>query len=346
MRQFFYALIAISIFTSCNPSQQNVPSEIMTVTGPIDAHLMGSTLHHEHIATDFIGAEKVQQPQYPVSQAAEHILPYLKDLKASGIHTFIECTPEHIGRDVLLLKSLSELSGLNIMTNTGYYAAVDKKYLPAHVFTETAEQLSQRWIKEWTDGINGTEIKPGFIKLGVGKNHLDSIEQKIVRAGARTHFQTGLIIAIHTGSAIAANDEIDILVEEGVDPRALIVVHSQNTSSKEQIQLIKRGAWVSLDGINQKPETIDKYIDFLVVLKKENLLNKVLISHDDGWAVVQKEDGSIGFELFGNGNEKPFSTIIDILIPKLKDLKFTQDDIDQLLVTNPAEAYKIEVCEL
>ena len=99
-------------------------------------------------------------------------------------------------------------------------------------------------------------------------------------------------------------------------------------------------------GSIKKPETIDKYIDFLVVLKKENLLNKVLISHDDGWAVVQKEDGSIGFELFGNGNEKPFSTIIDILIPKLKDLKFTQDDIDQLLVTNPAEAYKIEVCKL
>jgi phosphotriesterase-related protein len=161
-----------------------------------------------------------------------------------------------------------------------------------------------------------------------------------------THLQTGLIIAIHTGSAIAANDEIDILVEEGVDPRALIVVHAQNTSSEEQIQLIKRGAWVSLDGINKKPETIDKYIDFLVVLKKENLLSKVLISHDDGWAVVQKEDGSIGFELFGNGNEKPFSTILDILIPRLKDLNFTQDDIDQLLVTNPAEAYKIEVCEL
>lgn len=340
--------IIIGFFTilcSCTSELSQHEQVIMTVTGPKDINQMGLTFEHEHIATDFIGAEKVKQPQYPVSQGTAFFLPHLMKLKDSGVQTLIECTPEYIGRDVKLLRELSEQSGVNILTNTGYYAAVDKKYLPKHTFNETAEQLAARWIDEWENGINGTDIKPGFIKLGVGKKSLDSIEQKIVRAGALAHLSTGLKIAIHTGSSIAANDELDILDEVGVDARALIVVHAQNATSEEQIKLIKRGCWISLDGVNQKPETIARYIDFLLALKQENLLGQVLISHDDGWSVVQKEDGSIGFELFKSGDFSPYSTIFELLFPRLKELGFTQKDFDQLLIKNPGKAFMIEVCE-
>ncbi|MCK5702426.1 MAG: hypothetical protein KAI29_14780, partial [Cyclobacteriaceae bacterium] len=142
------------------------------------------------------------------------------------------------------------------------------------------------------------------------------------------------------------NDEINLLENEGVSANALIVVHAQHASNEEQIKLIKRGCWISLDGINQKPETISKYIDFLIPLKEAGLLKNVLISHDDGWSVIQHHDGTIGFELFGNGNQKPYSTIFELLIPQLKELGFTQEDFDQLLIKNPAEAYKIEVCKI
>ncbi len=340
--------IIIGFFTilcSCTSELSQHEQVIMTVTGPKDINQMGLTFEHEHIATDFIGAEKVKQPQYPLSQGTAFFLTHLMKLKDSGVQTLIECTPEYIGRDVKLLRELSEQSGVNILTNTGYYAAVDKKYLPKHTFSETAEQLAARWIDEWENGINGTDIKPGFIKLGVGKKSLDSIEQKIVRAGALAHLNTGLKIAIHTGSSVAANDELDILEEVGVDACALIVVHAQNASSEEQIKLIKRGCWISLDGVNQKPGTIARYIDFLLALKQENLLGQVLISHDDGWSVIQKEDGTIGFELFNFGNLSPYSSILELLIPRLNVLGFTQEDIDQLLIKNPAKAFMIEVCE-
>ena len=164
----------------------------MTVNGLINSDSLGITLEHEHVTTDFTGAEIVAQPQYPVVKALDDLLPEFVGLKRLGVKTIVECTPEYIGRDVLLLKALSEQSGIQIITNTGYYAAVDKKYLPAHAFTESAEQLAARWVAEWTDGIKGTGIRPGFIKLGVGKNALDSIEQKIVCAGAMAHLQTGL----------------------------------------------------------------------------------------------------------------------------------------------------------
>ena len=343
MKRFLLLIGLFSNLSSCTSVITSQDQFVMTVTGPIDPTQMGITLEHEHITTDFTGAEKVTQPQYPVEHAEKFILPYIQKLKTNGVNTLIECTPEYIGRDVLLLRKLSEKSDLNIITNTGYYAAANKKYVPKHVYNETAEQLAERWIDEWENGIKGTDVKPGFIKLGVGKSTLDSIEQKIVRAGALTHLKTGLKIAIHTGSALAANDEIDLLENEGVSAHALIVIHAQHATTQEQIKLIKRGCWISLDGINQQPQTINKYIDFLISLKEAGLLKNVLISHDDGWSVIKDDDGTIGFELFENGNRKPYSTIFELLIPQLKALGFTQKDFDQLLIKNPAEAYKIEV---
>jgi phosphotriesterase-related protein len=343
MKAIFNLTLLLSMLGFGCSQKAGVELRIMTVNGLINADSIGITLEHEHLTTDFTGAEVVPQPQYPVDKALNDLLPEFLGLKQLGVKTIIECTPEYIGRDVLLLKALSERSGLNIITNTGYYAAVDKKYLPAHAFTESSEQLAARWVAEWNDGIRGTGIRPGFIKLGVGKNSLDSIEQKIVHAGAIAHRQTGLKVAIHTGSGVAAMDEIDIFEAEGVSPEALIIVHSQNSSPVDQVTIGRSGAWVSLDGIEGKDETILKYTEFLLNLKENNLLQKVLISHDDGWAVVTHGEDSITFDRFGDRPEAPYSAIFLMLIPKLLESGFTQGDIDQLLIHNPSEAFSIKI---
>ena len=62
---------------------------------------------------------------------------------------------------------MSEASELHILSNTGYYGAANDKHLPAHAFDETAEQLAARWIRECERGIDGTGIKPAFMKIGV-----------------------------------------------------------------------------------------------------------------------------------------------------------------------------------
>ena len=143
----------------------------------------------------------------------EIVLPYLKQIKESGCQTFIECTPAYLGRDPLLLKELSISSGLNILTNTGYYGAGNNKYLPRFAFDESADQLSSRWVNEWENGIDGTGIRPGFIKIGVGSDSLSDLHKKIVTAAARTHLATGLTIASHTGPSLPAFQEIEILKE-------------------------------------------------------------------------------------------------------------------------------------
>jgi len=148
------------MLSSCAPSEPG----IITVTGEIPASAMGKTLHHEHLLVDFIGADSTGYHRWNRDSVIEKVLPYLLEIKRLGYKTLVECTPAYLGRDPLLLKMLSEKSGIQILTNTGYYSAVGGKFIPKHGFTETAQQLANRWIDEAKNGIEGTGIFPGFIK--------------------------------------------------------------------------------------------------------------------------------------------------------------------------------------
>jgi phosphotriesterase-related protein len=91
---------------------------------------MGLTLIHEHLLVDFIGAETITPDRWNRTDVVAKMLPYLKELNRLGCRTLLECTPAFLGRDPLLLRELSERSGIQILTNTGYYGAVNNKYLP------------------------------------------------------------------------------------------------------------------------------------------------------------------------------------------------------------------------
>ncbi len=326
----------------------NQTSFIMTVNGKVNTNSLTITLPHEHITTDFTGAEKVIQPQYNQTDAINTILPWINKVKQQGVSLLIESTPAYIGRDVRLLKLLSDQSGVHIMTNTGYYAAVGQKYLPKHAFEESAGQLSARFLKEWSDGINQTGIRPGFIKLGVDKGPLKEIEKKLIKAAALTHLKCGLKIAIHTGDGAAAKEELSILTEAGVAPEAFIWVHAQNDHTGDtQVELAKRGCWISLDGINASDDSIQRYSNFLLKLKENNLLDKVLISHDDGWAVNKNTDtGLVTLSLFANGNTVPYQTVFTKLKPFLIQRGFTEKDFSIIMIKNPGKAYAIKICSI
>jgi predicted metal-dependent phosphotriesterase family hydrolase len=254
----------------------------MTVLGPIETDQMGFTLTHEHVLADFIGAAGYSKSRYNVDEVYKISLPFLKDLKKQGCETFIDCSPAYLGRDVLLLKRLATSSGLNIITNTGYYGAVNEKFLPPHAFTESAEQIADRWIKEWRDGIEGTGIKPGFIKTSVDKAPLTTAQTKIIEAAALTHLSTGLTIAIHTGDGEAAREQLRILNKHGVNPSARIWVHAQNEENRSyHLEAAKLNGWVSFDGVN--PETVEANVGYLQTMKDENMLHRVLVSQDSGW---------------------------------------------------------------
>jgi phosphotriesterase-related protein len=305
----------------------------MTVNGPVSSKEMGISLIHEHILVDFIGADSITFMRWDKSKVADRSLPFLKQIKDLGCQTFIECTPAYLGRDPLLLKSLSAFSGLNILTNTGYYGAVNNKYIPQHAFNETADQLAARWILECENGIDGTGVKPGFIKIGVENGNLTDLHKKLVVAAARTHLKTGLTIASHTGPAIPAFEQLDILKIEGVAPEAFIWVHAQSEKDlSNHVKASKMGAWIGLDGLNEN--NLTDYVRMIKNLRENNLLNKILLSHDAGWYHPGEENG---------GEYRGYTTLFKKLIPLLRKENFSEKEINQLLVINPSEAFKIGV---
>ena len=315
----------------------SIPSEniIMTVRGAIQRGEFGKALVHEHVMADFVGAEKAGPQRYKRDAVVETMLPFLRGIRQRGFTGLVDCTPAYLGRDVEVLRKLAELSDLNIVTNTGYYGAANDKFVPSHAFTETAEQLAGRWAGEWELGIDGTNIRPGFIKIGVDAGPLSEIDRKLVRAAAMAHLKTGLTIACHTGEGQAALSVLETVHSEGVAPSALIIVHADNIADVNvHIQVGQAGAWLGYDNISDK--SIEKHVRLIKQMLEAGFTSRILISHDAGWYNVGEADG-------GRSRIRPYTAISDQLVGALKAAGVSDDKLHMLLVDNPAEAFTVKV---
>lgn len=306
--------------------------QIVTVRGPIQPDKLGFTLPHEHILVDFVGADKVSPDRYDQDEAFETILPYLKEAQSLGCEALVECTPSFLGKDPILCRRLSEATDVHLVTNVGYYGAADDRFVPAFAYDETADQLSDRWVKD-AAGVDGTDIHPGFIKIGVDKTELSGIDAKLVRAAARTHLRTGLLIYSHTGYAIPAMEEIAILKEEGVHPSAWVWTHAQNEKDNDQHEKAAReGAWIAFDGVGPGEKKVARDLKHFTEMKKRGLLGHVHLSHDAGWyrpSVEQKF--------------RPYDFIFKEFLGKLKEAGLTDEELHQVTVENPKRALTVEV---
>ncbi|HZP00676.1 MAG TPA: phosphotriesterase [Terriglobia bacterium] len=309
-------------------TRDRAKGKVMTVLGPVPSEHLGPTLIHEHILVDFAGADKIAPGKYDPDEVFEVALPFLKRLKSAGCETFVDCTPAYLGRDPELLRRLSKASGLHILTNTGFYGANKNRYVPRFALTETAEQLAARWVKEATDGIPPSNIRPGFIKIGVDGGPLSEVHAKLVRAAALAHRQTGLVIASHTGDGVAALEQLDLLKKHDVPPSAFIWVHAQNESNPEvHRRAAEMGAWVEFEGLVEKD--LPQRVDSLRQLKQAGYLRRILISNDAGWYNVGEPRG---------GDFQPYDRLFTDLLPALRRADFTAADLEALVVKNPQHA--------
>jgi phosphotriesterase-related protein len=330
------------VIITCKPAPREY---IMTVNGPESPGKMGITLEHEHILVDFIGADSTGYFRWNRDSVIKKALPVVLEAKGNGVRTIVECTPSFLGRDPLLLKAISRKSGVNFLTNTGYYGAVNNKYIPESFYSLSAQELAGIWIGEFENGIEDTGIKPGFIKIAVNPDDsLSEEHKKIITAAGIAHLKTGLVIASHTGPDNPAFAQIRILTKSGVDPSAFIWVHAQRGTPEGNIKAAKEGTWISLDNIrdrrNVEPgatNSIEWYADRIVRLKSEGLLSRVLISHDSGWYDPAKP---------GGGTINGYNDIFTSFIPALKLKGLTDDEIDQILVKNTQEAFTIKIRKL
>ena len=298
---------------------------IQTVLGPAAPEALGPTLIHEHLLVDFVGAATVSRSRYDGDQVFARALPFLEQARAQGLHTLVECTPAWLGRDPALLRRLSQASGVAIVTNTGFYGAADDKFVPADAYRQSAVELSRGWIDEAKNGIEGTGIRPGFMKIGVDAGRLSDIDAKLVRAAALTHQATGLRIHSHTGDGVAAVAQLDLLGSVGVPAAAFVWVHAQNEKNRDvHVAAARRGAWVEFDGVSD--ESLDEHVSLVLHMRAQGLLDRVLVSHDAGWYHVGEPNG---------GTFRPFTTMFERFLPRLRRAGLSAAEKRQLIVDNP-----------
>lgn len=277
---------------------------------------IGTVLVHEHVLVDFIGADQIHPGRYNRDEVFPLAKTKLDEVRKLGCTRLLECTPNHLGRDPILLKRLSDATGIDLWTNTGLYAAANRKFLPAFVRGETAEQLARRWITEARNGIDG--IKPKFIKIGVNKAPLHELDRKIVQAAAICQKETGLTVASHTGDGPAALEQLQLL-----QPARFVWVHAQNEKDHAyHEQVAKAGAWVEFDGINERSGPWHKQC--VEWMNEKGLLNRTLISQDSGWYRVGEPGGRF------NGYTYIYTDFLPALDPNL---------VPQLMYDNPKAAF-------
>jgi phosphotriesterase-related protein len=297
---------------------------IETVLGPVPVAQLGHVLVHEHVLVDFIGAGQASPERYDADEVFAVMRPYLEAAKAAGIDTIVECTPNHLGRDPLLLRRLSQATGVTLVTNTGLYMG---KFLPSWATTATVDELAADWIREATDGIGDTGVRPGFIKIAVDGPPISEVQQRVVRAAARTSKATGLPITMHCPTGASALQALDLLADEGVDASRLIVAHADAEPDQGlHFQAAARGAWLSYDGIREE-RAAERLT--LVLKAYERYPDRLLVSQDAGWYHVGEA---------GGGSVAPLDWLPRAFVPQLEQAGLDDAAVERLLVANPAAA--------
>jgi len=308
---------------------------INTVLGTISEEKLGKTLMHEHIIVNMLG-RNLREKTYTTEEVVNFILPYLKDVKSKGCSTIVEPTPEGVGRDLEILKQCSAKSGINLITCTGAWDGGASKGIcvPVGPIEKSIDEIASIWIGEFQEGIEGTNIKPGFIKMALGdEGKVFPLQEKLLRAAIKTSKKTGMRIHCHVFQKPSVKRTVEILEEENLPFDNFIWVHADACYNiPMMIEYAKRGMWIQFDGIAYAKD-FERYPPAIKKLQEEKLLSKVLFGQDSGYfAVKENKDENT------NQNIKPYAMFFDDFIPFMEKNGIEVQLIDKIITDNSRRA--------
>lgn len=307
---------------------------INTVTGMLEKEKLGVTLMHEHIIWDWEGTGEERRKKYSIENVVNTMLPYLLDLKNVGCSTLLEATTDGAGRDVKVLRECSKQSGLNIITNVGAWdgGQFHGKLVPQSIREMDADAVAYIWKKEFYEGIEGSGIKPGFIKLALGdEGYISDFHEKLVRAAARASKKTGLTIQCHVCSSNSIKVIAGLIREEGLSYNKFIWVHADASEDvKLMTELGKEDMWIEIDCF-ARTKDFSYHIDLLKALLEADLTRKLLISQDAGTFNVGMDNNKDTIH--------PYDRIFKEFIPLCNKNGIENSIFDIILMENPKNIF-------
>ena len=342
----------------------NKPSkgDIQTVSGIISPNDLGATMTHEHLLIDFTcmfsepeDARFVNLAYQPVDltnlgwvryhsyMSRDNLL--LDDVetaireasffKHAGGGTIVDVTTYGIGRDPLGLKKISQIAGINVISGAGFYV---NAVHPENMDELSESYLSEKIANEVLVGIDGTDIRAGIIGEIGCTWPLHKNERKVLRAAAIAQKETGAPILIHPGRNPKAPSEIlNILSQAGADISHTVMGHLDRTISEvsDLLEIANSGCYLEYDLFGNEtsyyalgdivmPNDAQR-MEYISALISNGFGEKIVVSHD----ICHKHSMS---SYGGHG----YSHILENIAPRMAQRGFTKDQINAIIIENPA----------
>jgi phosphotriesterase-related protein len=307
---------------------------IQTVTGPVPLESFGVILPHEHVFTDLRGPLAPGYASADPEAVVRLILPFLESAYAAGISAMAECSTVGVGRNVPVLRRLAAASPMKLIAPTGVYR---EAFNPPSLRNLGAETLADMWVRDLADGIDGSEVRAGFIKIAVSDDGPSLLEERNLKAAALASQRTGAVVASHTIGGGTVRREIAVLEAAGLDLRRFIWVHAQAEPDQSiHLDVARRGAYVEFDTVGGLPgQSWMPQVDYTLALVAAGLADRILLSHDAGWYDPGQPDG------VPEGGVRGYTPLMEEFVPALRARGLQEAVVRLITVTNPVRAFAL-----
>jgi phosphotriesterase-related protein len=304
-------------------------SKIRTVTGDIDARLLGITYPHEHLLTD--PPTEVEDDDLRMG-SVEAALQELASFQRAGGRAIVEMTPRDYGRMPEKLRIVSQQSGVHVIATSGWHK---DKFSRRWVESRSVNDVADEIIREVEEGIDQTGVRAGVIKAASSLNQITPSEEKSFRAAARANLETGATITTHTEAGTMGLEQIELLKSEGVSPERVIIGHvDRNLDWDYHVALLNTGATMIYDQISKEKYYPDsKRVEFIIRLVAAGYGKQIMLSGDMARRSYWPSYGAWG----GPG----LTYILWRFVPWLVSEGLASDAVEDILIHTPARMLSI-----
>ncbi|HET8890549.1 MAG TPA: phosphotriesterase-related protein [Candidatus Angelobacter sp.] len=317
---------------------------VQTVRGPIDSTQLGTTLMHEHI---FVLDTEVLQ-NYPEEWGTEEYriadaVTRLNELKVRGVDTIVDLTVIGIGRYIPRIQQIARQTEINIVVATGIYTYHDAPHYfhfrgPGTVLGGP-ELMVDMFLHDINEGIAGTDVRAGILKCATDEPGVTKDVERILRATAQAHRQTGVPISTHTHAASRVGlDQQRIFRDEGVDLSRVVIGHSGDTTDLVYLEeLVGNGSYIGMDrfGIDTIVSFEDR-VKTVASMCRRGHAEKMVLSHDAACYNHWLPERQLPMLL----PRWHYLHIHNDVIPALKQQGVTDEQLQTMLATNPRKIFE------
>ena len=311
---------------------------VNTVNGKIKVEELGPTLMHEHLAELNSSMAFCYSDWFDADIFIEKIKPVFARAKELGLKTYLDITCVNMGRNIRFIKRVADECDINIIASTGLYFyedswQIDKPY----------QEIAEYFIRDIEEGCEGTDICAGIVKCATDRFGITPINVTQLKAAAMTANETGKPIYTHTVSKDKLGlEQASIFEKQGVDLSKVVIGHVGDTNDLDFLEeLLRRGVYIGLDRFGSEflwPEK-DR-INNLLELCDRGWTDRIIISHDMPYYYDWGQFNFKWFKSLGSFDQEViFTHIFENVVPELKRRGMSDDEIDTLLVKNPARVF-------